>query len=145
VNRRADEPKAVRTKPGRAAAAARAARYGRPFGDTARGGEGLGLDTALMGDPRSTVLHRAGRIGFEEPQVSEGDILVADRRLEAADGDLVIALVDGVRVVRRFSESGGRRYLCAGAGPRSVTEITDGARAAVVGVVVSVIPVETPA
>lgn len=140
MNRRADKPCAVRTKPARAAA-----RYGRPFGDTARVEDGLGLHTALLGDPGSTVLHRADRIGFEVPQVSEGDILVADRRLEAADGDLVIALVDGVSVVRRFSESGGRRFLCAGAGPRSLTELTDGARAAVVGVVVSVIPIETPA
>jgi DNA polymerase V len=141
---RADKLTAVRTKPGRAAPA-RAARIGRPSGDAARGEKGLGLDTALLGDPRATILHRAGRSGLEVLQVSEGDILVADRRLKAADGDLVIALLDGVRVLGRFSESGGRRYLRAGSETGAQTEVTDDARSAVEGVVVSVIPVEKPA
>jgi len=140
----ADDLTAVRTKPGRAAAA-RAARLGRPSGDAARGDEGLGLDTALLGDLRDTILHRAGCPGFDVPQVSEGDILVANRSLKAADGDLVIALVDGVRVVGRFSESEGRCYLRAGSEPDAQTEVTDDARSAVEGVVVFVIPVETSA
>lgn len=122
-------------------AALAAARFGRAFESTPGGKGEPVLNTAFLGDPRATILHRVGRDRFKVPPVSEGDILVADRRLKPEDGDLVIALVDGERVVRLFSESKGRRYLRTGAEPRASTELTDDSRAAVVAVVVSLIPV----
>lgn len=97
----------------------------------------MGLNPANLGDPNSTIIHRVASPGFEDLRVSVGDLVVADRRVPASSGSLVIAMIGGEMAVRRFSG----RYLFAGDGSRQTLNSAGGARVEVLATVVSVIPV----
>jgi SOS-response transcriptional repressor LexA len=103
--------------------------------------ESLGLDTTHLGDPRSTIIHRVGAPGFEDPRVSAGDLVVADRAVRPDDGDLVIAVIGGEKVVRLFRVSAGREYLLAGGEAGGGVEVSSDARVEILASVVSVIPI----
>jgi len=45
------------------------------------------------------------------PEINPGDTLIVDRNLSPRDGDLVVAVVEGSCMVKRFRDSGGRSWL----------------------------------
>lgn len=96
----------------------------------------LELNPGYLGDPGATIICRVEQPGFDEPHVSAGDIVIADRRVKPSDGSLVIAVVGGELVVRRFSTSGGHEFLCDGEGS---CELKGGIE--ILAAIVSVIPV----
>ena len=96
----------------------------------------LELNPGYLGDPKVTIIHRVEQPGFDEPRVSAGDIVIADRRVKPGDGSLVIAQVGGELVVRRFSTSGGHEFLCDDEGS---CEMEGGAE--ILAAIVSVIPI----
>ena len=48
-----------------------------------------------------------------EAGIFEGDLVIADRKKQAKNGDIVVALVDGGSTVKRLIKNGGRLYLKA--------------------------------
>jgi SOS-response transcriptional repressor LexA len=110
--------------------------------DPAHDGGGVELNPEYLDDPEMTIILRMDEPGFNEPHVSRGDLVIADRRVKPDDGCLVVAMLGGGMVVRRFSISGGVAFLCAGDGSCERTEGTGGGRPEILAAVVSVIPVE---
>jgi len=102
---------------------------------------GLELNPGYLDDPEITIIIRVEQPGFEELRISEGDLVIGDRRVRPGDGSLVIAMAGGKRVVRQFSISEGGAFLCAGAGTRGRTKITGNVQSEILATVVSVIPV----
>jgi DNA polymerase V len=102
---------------------------------------GLELNPGYLDDPEITIIIRMEQPGFEDLRVSLGDLVIGDRRVTPGDGSLVIAMAGGKMVVRRFSISEGGAFLCAGAGTRGRTKITDTGQTEILATVVSVIPV----
>jgi SOS-response transcriptional repressor LexA len=102
---------------------------------------GLELNPGYLDDPEITIIIRVDQPGFEEMRISEGDLVIGDRRVTPGDGSLVIAMAGGKRVVRRFSISAGVGYLCAGDGTRGRTKVTGTGQSEILATVVSVIPV----
>ena len=129
---------AVRTTISRDRPPGRGARHhGGVLERTPPDAESVGLNTAYLGDPDSTIIHRVAASGFEDLRVSAGDLVIADRRVPASSGSLVIAMIEGEMAVRRFSG----RYLFAGDGSRQTLNGAGGSRVEVLATVVSVIPV----
>lgn len=102
----------------------------------AHDGVGLELNPGYLGNPEVTIIHRLEQPVFDEPRVSAGDIVIGDRRVKPGDGSLVIAVVGGELVVRRFSASGEQEFLCDGDGS---CEMEGGAE--ILAAIVSVIPI----
>lgn len=78
----------------------------------------LDLNELLVTRPAATYFVRAAGDSMLDAGIREGDILVVDRSLEAADGSVVIACVDGeftVKYLRKDAEGlrlepGNRKY-----------------------------------
>lgn len=73
------------------------------------------LDVAqyLVRNPSATYFMRAAGRSMDGAGISDGDLLVVDRSLEARDGHIVIAALDGEFTVKRLRQSGGRAWLQA--------------------------------
>lgn len=141
MQKRSNRPPSIRTILRRDKTTVRRARhYGVASESVPPRVESLVLDTTHLGDPRSTIIHRVGAPGLDDPRVSAGDLVVADRAVRPEDGDLVIAVIAGEKVIRLFRVSGGREYLLAG-GEYCDVEVTGDARVKILASVVSVIPV----
>ena len=102
---------------------------------------GLELNPGYLDDPEITIIIRVDQPGFEEMRISEGDLVIGDRRVKPDDGSLVIAMVAGKMVIRRFSASEGGDFLCAGDSTRGWTKVTGNVQSEILATVVSVIPV----
>lgn len=102
---------------------------------------GLELNPGYLDEPDIAIIIRVDQPGFEDLKVSEGDLVIGDRRVSPGDGSLVIAMAGGKRVVRRFSISEGSAFLCAGDGTRGRTKVTGNVQSEILATVVSVIPV----
>ncbi len=71
----------------------------------------LDLHAYLVEHPSATFFFRAEGSGLEKSGVFPGDLLVVDRALVPREGDIVIAVVEGQFVVRRFHREGDRILL----------------------------------
>ncbi len=68
---------------------------------------GIDLNKELVRHPDATFYVRVTGDSMLQAGISDGDVLVVDRSLEAGDGAVVICFLDGEFLVRRFSFSGG--------------------------------------
>ena len=87
------------------------------------------------------ILVRMEGEGFRNIGVLDGYLVVADRSLEPADKQLVVATVGGRQIVRRLKWCEGRRYLLVDDLSRETLEINKRSGAQIVAVVTSIIPV----
>lgn len=85
----------------------------------------LDLHARLVEHPSATFFFRAEGSGLEKSGVFPGDLLVVDRALMPRDGDLVIAVVEGQFVVRRFHREGDRILLLLDRGAPLVRNTED--------------------
>lgn len=67
--------------------------------------ESLDLNEHLIKDPAATYLLRVEGEAMIGAGIYDGDELVVDRSLNAADGNVVVAAIDGELVVRRLQHS----------------------------------------
>jgi SOS-response transcriptional repressor LexA len=100
------------------------------------GEAGLEFNSDYLDKPEVTIILRMGRLGYDEPRVAAGDLIVADRRVRPDDGRLVVAAVGGEAVVRRYSVSEGLELLRAPDGSCERAEAAE-----ILATVVAVIPV----
>lgn len=101
---------------------------------------GLDLNTHLIRNPASTFFVRAAGDSMVDAGIHSGDILVVDRSVEAKDGRVVIAVLDGDLTVKRLRQSSaGSISLHPENSEYSPIEIREGTSFEIWGVVTAVI------
>jgi DNA polymerase V len=73
----------------------------------------LDLNDLLIKRPEATFFVRVEGDSMEGAGIRSGDLLVVDRSLEARDGDVVVAALDGEMTVKRVRQRGGALWLVA--------------------------------
>lgn len=97
---------------------------------------GLRLESYLATHPEATFYVRAEGAGWADSGVGAGDILVVDRSAPVRDGALVLAVIEGELVVRRFgADARGRPVLQPLSSPASAVPVAESGEASVWGVV----------
>ena len=96
----------------------------------------LDLSQRFVRRPAASFFHRVGGDCMTGEGIRHGDYLLVDRSREPRDGDVVVAEVDGDRVVRLFRHD--RRAIRLEAAHPGHHPIPFGPGCAVVGVVTSV-------
>ena len=71
----------------------------------------LDLTEHLVKNPDATFYVRAKGDSMTEAGIRDGALLVVDRSIEAADGRVVVAVVEGNLAVKRFRKKGRRVWL----------------------------------
>ncbi|MFA6471200.1 MAG: translesion error-prone DNA polymerase V autoproteolytic subunit [Candidatus Latescibacterota bacterium] len=99
----------------------------------------LDLNAHLIKHPAATFFVRAVGDSMKDTGIHTGDILIVDRSLEAADGTIVIAAINGELTIKRISKNGGALFLVSGNVEFAPIPIREGMDFAVWGVVTSVI------
>ena len=96
----------------------------------------LDINEYLVRNPVSTFFFSVQGDSMEGAEIFDGDILVVDKSVRPLHGHIVVAFVDGERLVKRLYRRAGRVALVA-ENPRYPTlEIRDGQELQVWGVVV---------
>lgn len=99
----------------------------------------LDLNEHLIEHREATFFVRVKGQSMTGAGIADGDLLVVDRSLEAGDGDIVVAVVDGELTVKRLSRRGGRVRLLAEHPGFAPIEFRDGQELTVWGVVTSIV------
>lgn len=73
--------------------------------------EPIDLAAWLIDHPAASYVMRVSGHSMTDAGVSDGDLVVVSRAVEARVGDIVVALVDGSRTMKRLRRSGGRLWL----------------------------------
>jgi len=97
----------------------------------------LSLDEHLIQHKDSTFFVRAKGNSMTGAGIFDGDLLVVDKSLNAHDGDIVVAVIDGGFTVKYLSQRGGA-VLLKPANPKfKDIELKDGEELQIWGVVTS--------
>lgn len=73
----------------------------------------LDINDYLVRNPVSTFFFPVQGDSMQGAEIFDGDILVVDRSIKAAHGQIVVAFVDGERLVKRLYNRQGRVALVA--------------------------------
>jgi DNA polymerase V len=71
----------------------------------------LDLNEYLIRNPSATFLLRVNGNSMVNAGISDGDILIVDRSVEAADGKVVIGIINGEFTVKRILKKGKKLFL----------------------------------
>lgn len=96
----------------------------------------LDINEYLVRNPISTFFFPVQGDSMEGGQIFDGDVLVVDRSVKASHGSVVVAFVDGERLVKRLWNRGGRVALVAENPAYPPLEIREGSELVVWGVVI---------
>lgn len=99
----------------------------------------IDLNQYLVKHPSATFLLKAAGESMIGAGIFPGDILVVDRSIEATDGKVIIAAVDGQLTVKRLSRAQGKVRLLPENDAFPEIEINDGTELNIFGVVTNVI------
>lgn len=99
----------------------------------------LDLNEYLIKNPAATFFVRASGDSMLGAGIRSGDLLIVDRSLEASQGKIVIAALDGELTVKRISFAGGRVQLLPENNKYPPIDITDEQDLVIWGVVTQVI------
>lgn len=73
--------------------------------------EPIDLAGWLIDHPAASYVMRVAGHSMTEAGIADGDLVVVSRAMEARPGDIVVALVDGDRTMKRLRRSGDRLWL----------------------------------
>lgn len=73
----------------------------------------IDLNEHLIKNPPATFMVRVRGNSMIDAGIQSGDLLIIDKSLEAKDGDIVIAAVDGQFTCKRFRNTGSTLRLVA--------------------------------
>ncbi len=73
--------------------------------------EPIDLAAWLIDHPAASYVMRVSGHSMTDAGVADGDLVVVSRAHEARPGDIVVALVDGNRTMKRLRRSAGRLWL----------------------------------
>lgn len=99
----------------------------------------LDLNEHLIRHPEATFFVRVQGHSMSGAGIFEGDLLVVDRAVTAASGDIVIAVVDGELTVKRLWQRGASVRLLPENPAFAAIELHDGQELTVWGVVTGVV------
>ena len=74
---------------------------------------GIDLNEQLIMNKPATFFLRMNGDAMCGTGIQRGDVLIVDRSLKAANGKIIVAVVDGEMMVRRYSETMNRVWLHA--------------------------------
>ncbi len=101
----------------------------------------LDLNSHLIKHPAATFFVTASGDSMSGAGIASGDMLVVDKSLEATDGNIVIAALNGELTVKRLSRKAGRVQLLPANDKYKPIEITGEEDLVIWGVVTHVIHV----
>ena len=96
----------------------------------------LDINEYLVRNPVSTFFFSVQGDSMEGAEIFDGDILVVDRSISPAHGHIVVAFLNGERLVKRLYRRGGRTALVAENPAYPTIELHEGAELVIWGVVV---------
>lgn len=96
----------------------------------------LDINEYLVRNPVSTFFFAVQGDSMEGAEIFDGDILVVDKSVRPAHGHIVVAFVDGERLVKRLYRRAGRVALVAENPHYPTLELSEGQQLDVWGVVV---------
>lgn len=96
----------------------------------------LDINDYLVRNPVSTFFFKVKGDSMQDADIVDGDILVVDRSIEPAHGHIVVAFVNGERLVKRLHRCRGNVALLAANPAYPPLELHDGNALEVWGVVV---------
>jgi DNA polymerase V len=96
----------------------------------------LDINDYLVRNPVSTFFFSVEGNSMEGAEIFDGDILVVDRSVRPRHGHIVIAFIDGQRLVKRLYQQAGRVALIAENPSYPTLEVREGMELIVWGVVV---------
>ncbi|GAA4320896.1 LexA family protein [Flaviaesturariibacter amylovorans] len=73
--------------------------------------EGIDLNEQLIRNKAATFFMRVHSEAMAGAGIHTGDVVIVDRALEAAHGRIVIAVVNGELLIRRYEKQGGKACL----------------------------------
>lgn len=73
--------------------------------------QSIDIASLLAPNPPATFLWRVDGHSMKDAGIYDGDLLVVDRSLTARHGDVVVAIVNGERSIKRLHLKGGRPRL----------------------------------
>lgn len=99
----------------------------------------LDLNSLVIKHPTATFFVRVEGESMKDADIHSGDILVVDRSIEAADGKVVVAVINGEFTVKRFVIDSSGAYLIPENKKYPTLKIEEGSDFQVWGVVTYVI------
>lgn len=99
----------------------------------------LDLNEHLIEHREATFFIRVQGQSMTGAGIQDGDLLVVDRALEAADGDIVVAMVDGEMTLKRLYKRNGHVRLLPENPCFHPIELADGQELSIWGVATSVV------
>jgi DNA polymerase V len=99
----------------------------------------LDLNDYLIKHPAATFFVRATGDSMIDDGIHEGDLLIVDRALEAKDGSVIIAIINGELTVKRLKKTNGKVILLPANSKYNPIEVTEDIDFQVWGVVASVV------
>jgi len=100
---------------------------------------GVDLNEQLVRNRPATFFMRVNSTSMLGAGIHKGDVVIVDRSLEADNGRVVIAMLNGEMLIRRLETSNGRRRLLPATDKLAPIDVPDGASFQVWGVVTYVI------
>ncbi|MHA0329545.1 LexA family protein [Sphingomonas melonis] len=73
--------------------------------------EPIDLASWLIDHPAASYIMRVAGHSMVDAGIADGDLVVVSRAVDARPGDIVVALVDGNRTMKRLRRSAGRLWL----------------------------------
>ncbi|RYY99814.1 MAG: LexA family transcriptional regulator [Chitinophagaceae bacterium] len=77
---------------------------------------GIDLNEQLIRNKAATFFMRVHSAAMAGAGIHPGDVVIVDRALEAAPGHIVIAIMNGELLIRRYEKSGGKARLVPASG-----------------------------
>lgn len=100
---------------------------------------GIDLNEQLIKNKPSTFFMRVNSDAMIGAGIHTGDVVIVDRSLEAKNGKVIIAVLDGEMLIRRLEISDGEKRLLPATKKLSFIDINDSNTFSVWGVVTYVI------
>lgn len=101
---------------------ANATGFGAPADDYAE--RGIDLNEQLIRNKAATFFMRVNSDAMSGAGIYKGDVIIVDRSVDAQNGKVVIAVLDGEMVIRKLEISNGKRRLVP-AGKLSPIQLDD--------------------
>jgi DNA polymerase V len=97
------------------------------------------LNEQLIKNKPATFFMRVNSDAMVGAGIHTGDVVIVDRSLEAKNGKVIIAVLDGEMLIRRLEISNGKKRLLPATNQLSSIEVNDSSVFSVWGVVTYVI------
>lgn len=84
---------------------------------------GIDLNEELIGNKPATFFMRVSSDAMKDAGIYKGDVAIVDRSVKAANGKIVIAIVNGDMLIRRFEKTNNKVRLLTDSNKLSVIQI----------------------